>query len=82
MSRGQEDGQDGGYETGFLSSGICPQLPCWTRSGWFCPSVSSVEFWLCCLTQAGLRMLQEPEWFKPPPCCKWDVKHGKGTKEQ
>lgn len=27
-------------------------------------------------------LLQELEWFKPPPCCKWDVKHGEGTKEQ
>lgn len=41
--------------------------------------------WGCALS-ARLRMLQpllqELEWFKPPPCCKWDVKHGKGTKEQ
>lgn len=60
-----------------------PPLGC---SGWFCPSVSSVELWLglCCLTKLRMlqALLQELEWFKPPPCCKWDVKHGQGTKEQ
>lgn len=42
----------------------------WWGSGWGCA------------VPARLRMLQGLECFKPPPGCKWDVKHGKGTKEQ